>query len=224
MTKTIEINGITPLKIKVSAYDQERFCRIKNLSDSIIFASCENENCTENADGVRRISAGESEIIDTKNYDTLYLNGTGKAEIVTSAYVNSLFRRVLKGGENANALSIVIDGKRNTNHRDAGWMILENGSAERNSEYRIDCYDVSLLSQIYIKIDDPECIFNFQNNSNVSSAYPNPNLIGSPVISGESGFYNVPESATWICFGVKNSDVVTGVYNYHVSGVPIVNT
>ncbi len=224
MTKTIEINGITPLKIKASAYDQERFCRIKNLSDSIIFASCENENCTENADGVRRISAGESEIIDTKNYDTLYLNGTGKAEIVTSAYVNSLFRRVLKGGENTNALNVFIDKKRNTNHVDLNWVILENGSAKNNPECRIDCYDVSLLSQIYIKIDDPECIFNWQNDFNVTTSYPNPNLIGSPVISGKSGFYNVPEGSTWVCFGVKNTDTVTGVYNYHVSGVPIVNT
>lgn len=223
MTKTIELNGITPLKIKASAYDQERFCRIKNLSENVFFASCENENCNENADGVRRISAGESEIIDTKNYDVLYLNGTGKAEIVTSAYVNSLFRRVLKGGENANALNVFIDEKRKADHVDLNWIILENGSCKTDYEHRIDCYDVSSRSQIYIKIDDPECIFNWQNNYNVSSAYPNPNLIGSPVISGKSGFYSVPEGATWICFGVKNTDAVTGIYSFHVSGVPIVN-
>ncbi len=132
---------------------------------------------------------------------------------------------IMRQGETGSSddLSVVIDGKRNTNHVDNDWMILKNGYAKVNPECRIDCYDVSLFSQIYIKTNDTECVFNFQNHYNVTSSYPNQYLIGSPVISGKSGFYNVPEGATWICFGIKNTDTVTGVYDFHVSGVPIVN-
>ncbi len=98
MTKTINLSGITAVKIKRSAYDMDRFCRVRNFSGSDIFASCENPECIENADGVRRISAGEIEIIDTENYDTIYLNGNGSVEIVTSAY--AIFRKTVKGGGN----------------------------------------------------------------------------------------------------------------------------
>ncbi len=224
MTKTINLNGITAVKIKQSVYDMNRLCRVRNFSGADIFASCENPECTENADGVRRISAGEVEIIDTENYDTIYLNGNGSVEIVTSAY--AIFRRNVKGGGNVGDLSVAVDGKWETNHVDYNWIILENGLCERNDNYRIDCYDVSMCSQVYIKIGDPKCVFVWQNDYNVTSKPPT-NIIGSPVVSGKSGYYNVPYGATWVCFSAKDSnedpDTVTGVYYYHVNGIPVVN-
>ena len=98
MTKTITIDGLTSVKIKKSAYDMARFCWIKNLSEADVFASCVNAECTENADEVRRISSGEFGMLDTESYETLYLNGSGAVEIVTSALLVCPFDRGGKGG------------------------------------------------------------------------------------------------------------------------------
>ena len=98
MTKTINLDGLTSVKIKQSAYDMARFCWIKNLSEADVFASCVNADCTENADEVRRISSGEFGMLDTESYETLYLNGSGAVEIVTSAYAVCPFDRGGKGG------------------------------------------------------------------------------------------------------------------------------
>lgn len=98
MTKTITLGGLTSVKIKQSAYDMARFCWIKNLSEADVFASCVNAECTENADEVRRIPAGEYGMLDTESYETLYLNGSGAVEIVTSALLVCPFDRGGKGG------------------------------------------------------------------------------------------------------------------------------
>ena len=98
MIKTITLDGLTSVKIKQSAYDMARFCWIKNLSEADVFASCVNADCTENADEVRRISSGEFGMLDTESYETLYLNGSGAVEIVTSAYAVCPFDRGGKGG------------------------------------------------------------------------------------------------------------------------------
>ena len=98
MTKTINLDGLTSVKIKQSAYDMARFCWIKNLSEADVFASCVNAECTENADEVRRIPSGEFGMLDTESYETLYLNGSGTVEIVTSALLVCPFDRGGKGG------------------------------------------------------------------------------------------------------------------------------
>ena len=98
MIKTLTLGGLTSVKIKQSAYDMARFCWIKNLSEADVFASCVNAECTENADEVRRISSGEFGMLDTESYETLYLNGSGAVEIVTSAYAVCPFERGGKGG------------------------------------------------------------------------------------------------------------------------------
>ena len=98
MIKTLTLDGLTSVKIKQSAYDMARFCWIKNLSEADVFASCVNAECTENADEVRRISAGEFGMLDTESYETLYLNGSGTVEIVTSALLVCPFDRGGKGG------------------------------------------------------------------------------------------------------------------------------
>ena len=98
MIKTLTLDGLTSVKIKQSAYDMARFCWIKNLSEADVFASCVNAECTENADEVRRISAGKFGMLDTESYETLYLNGSGAVEIVTSALLVCPFDRGGKGG------------------------------------------------------------------------------------------------------------------------------
>ena len=98
MIKTLTLDGLMSVTIKQSAYDMARFCWIKNLSEADVFASCVNADCTENADEVRRIPAGEFGMIDTESYETLYLNGSGTVEIVTTAFLVCPFGEGKKGG------------------------------------------------------------------------------------------------------------------------------
>ena len=107
MIKTLTLDGLTSVKIKQSAYDMARFCWIKNLSEADVFASCVNAECTENADEVRRISAGEYGMLDTESYETLYLNGSGAVEIVTSALLVCPFDRCGKGGGSSGGMKLI---------------------------------------------------------------------------------------------------------------------
>lgn len=98
MTKTITLDGLMPVTIKQSAYDMARFCWIRNRSEADIFASCVNSECTENADEVRRIPAGEYGMLDTESYEKLYLSGSGEVEIITTAFLVCPFNLGGKGG------------------------------------------------------------------------------------------------------------------------------
>ena len=98
MIKTLTLDGLTSVTIKQSAYDMARFCWLYNHSGSDIFASCVNSECTENVDNVLRIPAGEPRMLDTESYETLYLNGSGTVELITSAYSVCPFKRAAKGG------------------------------------------------------------------------------------------------------------------------------
>lgn len=99
MIKTITLDGLTSVKIKQSAFDMERFCWVKNRSDGDIFISCTDVECTESGDNVMKISAGEYGMIDSESREILYLNGSGKVEIVTSAYAVCPFKAASKGGK-----------------------------------------------------------------------------------------------------------------------------
>lgn len=99
MIKTITFDGLTSVTVKKSPFDMARFCWIYNHSDSDVFASCVNADCTENADGVLRIPAGEPRMLDSESHETLYLNGSGSVEIITSAFAVCPFSRTVKGGE-----------------------------------------------------------------------------------------------------------------------------
>lgn len=102
MIKTITIDGNTSVKIKQSPHDMDRFCCVENHSEADMFASCTDSQCTENADGVARISAGGYKIIDTESYETLYIRGSGEVELTTSAYIGALarsFKHASKGGD-----------------------------------------------------------------------------------------------------------------------------
>ena len=132
MTKTINLGGLTSVKIKQSAYDMARFCWIKNLSEADVFASCVNADCTENADEVRRISSGEFGMLDTESYETLYLNGSGAVEIVTSALLVCPFDRGGKGGGSGglkvDTLLDITVSKGDTSGGDYSSCSLENNS------------------------------------------------------------------------------------------------
>lgn len=157
MTKTINLDGLTSVKIKQSAYDMARFCWIKNLSEADVFASCVNAECTENADEVRRIPAGEFGMLDTESYETLYLNGSGAVEIVTSALLVCPFDRGGKGGGSGgmkvDTLLDITVSKGDTSGGDYSSCSLENNSIitldgnmlDYKFVYRVADYDGGLI-------------------------------------------------------------------------------
>ena len=98
MIKTITLDGLTSVTVKESPFDMARFCWVKNRSEGDIFISCTDTECTENADNVMKISAGEYGMLDSESYETLYLNGSGTVEIITTAFLVCPFDRGGKGG------------------------------------------------------------------------------------------------------------------------------
>ena len=98
MIKTITLDGLTYVTVKESPFDMARFCWIYNHSEGDVFASCVNTDCTENADDVLRVPAGEPRMLDTESLETLYLNGSGTVEIITTAFLVCPFDRGGKGG------------------------------------------------------------------------------------------------------------------------------
>ena len=98
MVKTLTLSGLTSVMIKQSAFDMARFCWVKTRSEGDIFISCTDTECTENADNVMKISAGEYGMLDSESYETLYLNGSGTVEIITTAFLVCPFDRGGKGG------------------------------------------------------------------------------------------------------------------------------
>ena len=98
MVKTLTLSGLTSVRIKQSAFDMARFCWVKNRSEGDIFISCTDTECTENADNVMKISAGEYGMLDSESREILYLNGSGTVEIITTAFLVCPFDRGGKGG------------------------------------------------------------------------------------------------------------------------------
>ena len=98
MIKTLTLNGLTSVTIKQSAYDMARFCWVNNRSDADVYISCTDAHCTENADGVKRIPAGEHGMLDTESYETLYIKGSGMVNIETSPFAVCPFGEGKKGG------------------------------------------------------------------------------------------------------------------------------
>ena len=157
MIKTLTLGGLTSVKIKQSAYDMARFCWIKNLSEADVFASCVNAECTENADEVRRIPSGEFGMLDTESYETLYLNGSGAVEIVTSALLVCPFDRGGKGGGSGgmkvDTLLDITVSKGDTRNGDYSSCSLENNSIitldgnmlDYKFVYRVADYDGGLI-------------------------------------------------------------------------------
>ena len=157
MIKTLTLNGLTSVTIKQSAYDMARFCWIKNLSEADVFASCVNAECTENADEVRRISSGEFGMLDTESYETLYINGLGTVEIVTSALLVCPFDRGGKGGGSGgmkvDTLLDITVSKGDTKNGDYSSCSLENNSIitldgnmlDYKFVYRVADYDGGLI-------------------------------------------------------------------------------
>ena len=99
MIKTITLDGLTFVTVKESPFDMARFCWVRNRTESDVYISCTDPQCTPNADGVKCISAGECGMLDSESRETLYISGSGVVNIETTPFLVCTFNRGGKGGE-----------------------------------------------------------------------------------------------------------------------------
>ena len=76
----------------------EKYAWIRNDSDTSIFASL-NSSCTAYADGTMMIAPSEVGMIVLDGTNTLYIYGTGKAEVRTTTEPVCPFKGASRGGE-----------------------------------------------------------------------------------------------------------------------------
>ena len=98
MIKTITLDGLTSVTVKESPFDMARFCWVRNRTESDVYISCTDTQCTPNADGVKCISAGECGMLDSESRETLYISGSGVVNIETTPFLVCPFNRGGKGG------------------------------------------------------------------------------------------------------------------------------
>ena len=98
MIKTITLDGLTSVTVKESPFDMARFCWVRNRTESDVYISCTDTQCTPNADGVKCITAGECGMLDSESRETLYISGSGVVNIETTPFLVCPFNRGGKGG------------------------------------------------------------------------------------------------------------------------------
>ena len=98
MIKTLTLDGLTSVTVKESPFDMARFCWVRNRTESDVYISCTDPQCTPNADGVKCISAGECGMLDSESRETLYISGSGVVNIETTPFLVCPFNRGGKGG------------------------------------------------------------------------------------------------------------------------------
>lgn len=98
MIKTLTLDGLTSVTVKKSPFDMARFCWVRNRTESDVYISCTDPQCTPNADGVKCISAGECGMLDSESRETLYISGSGVVNIETTPFLVCPFNRGGKGG------------------------------------------------------------------------------------------------------------------------------
>lgn len=106
MIKTLTLDGLTSVTVKESPFDMARFCWVRNRTESDVYISCTDPQCTPNADGVKCISAGECGMLDSESRETLYISGSGVVNIETTPFLVCPFPNGAKGGESGGGGSL----------------------------------------------------------------------------------------------------------------------
>ena len=108
MIKTITVSGITavdfdPNNTQPYFYAANKYIWIRNDSEDAIYASL-NSSCTAGADGTMKIPAGEAGMLILSPDNTIYLSGSGAAEIRTGDTAECPFKTAAKGGDSSTAV------------------------------------------------------------------------------------------------------------------------
>lgn len=213
-TKTLELTGEETQVHFTSAFP---YFWVWNVGSGTVLMSV-FPNISEGKDGVIEVLAGSSAGTMhgySATCNDLYLRGSGKVQVMGTYTPENPFRKAQKGGEGN---VIKLGGLVEHTTGSQGWYIKTNGCSETESvpEHNIVYYAVAEHLQIYIKAEDDsnECkfIWSKSDKRDVTSTYPNKDMIGTPVTDVIDGFVTVPAGAKWICFSQKIIDTETGVY------------
>ena len=193
MIKTLTLDGLTSVTIKKSAYDMARFCWVNNRSDSDIFMSCTDAHCTENADGVKRIPAGEHGMLDTESYETLYIKGSGMVNIETSPFAVCPFGEGKKGGGTSLSGSASYTINNAVDYPLLGLSLYGKSTQDGTPtpETPVDIVSVGDSGSVTITVDNGDSM---SATAAITSALP---LCGIPVDNG--GNYTDSNGQQWIC-------------------------
>lgn len=101
--RTVTVSGVTAVYFDPNStnpyfYASEKYCWVKNNSSAAMYASL-NESCTAGADGTALIAAGETGLIQLSPANTIYISGSGSAEIRTTDVAVCPFKISAKGGD-----------------------------------------------------------------------------------------------------------------------------
>ena len=101
--RTITVSGVTAVYFDPNStnpyfYASEKYCWVKNNSSAAMYVSL-NESCTAGADGTALIAAGETGLIQLSPANTIYISGSGSAEIRTTDVAVCPFKISAKGGD-----------------------------------------------------------------------------------------------------------------------------
>lgn len=101
--KTITVSGVTAVYFDPNStnpyfYASEKYCWVKNNSSAAMYVSLDS-TCTAGADGTALIAAGETGLIQLSPANTIYISGSGSAEIRTTDVAVCPFKNGGKGGE-----------------------------------------------------------------------------------------------------------------------------
>ena len=101
--RTVTVSGVTAVYFDPNStnpyfYASEKYCWVKNNSNAAMYVSL-NETCTAGADGTALIAAGEVGMIQLSPANTIYISGSGSAEIRTTDVAVCPFKVQGKGGE-----------------------------------------------------------------------------------------------------------------------------
>lgn len=192
MIKTLTLDGLTSVTIKQSAYDMARFCWVNNRSDSDVYISCTDAQCTENADGVKRIPAGEHGMLDTESYETLYIKGSGMVNIETSPFAVCPFGEGKKGGGTSLSGSASYTISNAVDYPLLGLSLYGKSTQDGTPtpENPVDIVSVGDSGSVEVTADNGEK----STSATITSALP---LCGIPVDSG--GNYTDSNGQQWVC-------------------------
>lgn len=103
MIKTVTVSGITTVDFDPEGaepyfYAANKYVWIRNDSEDAMYASL-SSTCTAGADGTAKISAGEAGMLVLSPDNTIYLSGSGAAEIRTGDTAECPFKTAAKGGD-----------------------------------------------------------------------------------------------------------------------------
>lgn len=101
--RTVTVSGVTAVYFDPNStnpyfYASEKYCWVKNNSTAAMYVSLDS-TCTAGADGTALIAAGETGLIQLSPANTIYISGSGSAEIRTTDVAVCPFNAGGKGGE-----------------------------------------------------------------------------------------------------------------------------